>query len=389
MQGESARLVNLMNKKPLFVFSLIVVLGIDSLAGVPSTFTANNLVVSQVGLDGSGTALSNASTAVVLKEWSIGLNAFSGYNVFMPTSVSGSNRALTSSGSATSEGFLTLSNNGAYLMYGGYDSGVGTASIAGTTSATVNRVAGRVFFDGTVDTSTAMNTFSAGNIRSVVSYDGNQVWAAGSNTGQVYADLGGANLATVSSTTTNSRVINIFNAGSGNELYYSTSGTTTSGIYRISGGLATTSGSTGSVVISTVGSGTGTASPYDFWFKDANTCYIADDRSTANGGGIQKWEFVSGSWSRTYTLNVNLTAGLRGLTGRDNGGNIELYATSADSATKLVGVVDGGAASSFTVLATAGTNTAFRGVEFAPVPEPTTILAAVIGAVAFLKRRKK
>ena len=376
-----------MNQK-LFAVAFAVISSSTAFAGAGS-FTLGDLVVSQVGLDGSGTALSSASTAVVLKEWSISGNAFSGYNVFMPTSVAGSNRALTASGTAASEGHLTLSANGAYLTYGGYDAAVGVASIAGTTSVSVNRVVGRVFFNGAIDTTTAMNTYSAGNIRSAVSNDGNQVWAAGSNTGQVYADLGGANLATVSSTTTNSRVINIFNSGSGNELYYSTSGSTTSGVYRISGGLATVSGSTGSFVFSTVGSGTGTASPYDFWFRDANTCYVADDRTVANGGGLQKWEFVSGSWSRTYTLNTSLTAGLRGLTGRVVSGNTELYATSADTATKLVGIVDTGAGSSFSTLATAGTNTAFRGVEFAPVPEPATIVAFSIGLAALLRRRKE
>lgn len=376
-----------MNKRTFSIAILALAFTSNGFAGA-GTFTADNLVVSQVGLDGSGTALGSTATAVVLKEWSLTGNSFSGYNIFMPTSASGGNRSLTSSGSASSEGHLTLSANGAYLMYGGYDATVGTLTVASSTSSTVNRVVGRVFFNGSVDTTTGMNTYSGGNIRSAVSNDGNQIWATGSNVGQVYADLGGANLATVSSTTTNSRVINIFDAGSGKELYYTTSGTTTSGVYKISGGLATVTGSTGSVVFSTVGSGTGTASPYDFWFKDANTCYVADDRSTASGGGLQKWEFSSGVWTRTYTLNTNLTAGLRGLCGRVVSGNVELYATSADSATKLVGITDTGASSAFTILATAGTNTAFRGVEFTPVPEPATVCALAIGLGALLRRRK-
>ncbi|MEP6667269.1 MAG: hypothetical protein ABJA81_12550, partial [Nocardioidaceae bacterium] len=74
----------------------------------------------------------------------------------MPTSVSGSNRRLTASGNATSEGFLTRSDNGQFLLVPGYDSTPGTGSIASADWSATNRVIGRVDAAGNVDTSTAL-----------------------------------------------------------------------------------------------------------------------------------------------------------------------------------------------------------------------------------------
>ena len=47
----------------------------------------------------------------------------------LPTSISGSDRRVVQSGSATSEGHLTLSEDGRYLTCVGYDTTVGTASV--------------------------------------------------------------------------------------------------------------------------------------------------------------------------------------------------------------------------------------------------------------------
>ena len=67
-------------------------------------FTAGNLVVSQVG-NGSA-ALSSAATATFLQEFSpLGAPVST---TALPTAASGLNRQMTLSGTATSEGFLTL-----------------------------------------------------------------------------------------------------------------------------------------------------------------------------------------------------------------------------------------------------------------------------------------
>src|SRR6185437_16920657 len=122
-------------------------------------------------------------------------------------------------------------------------------------------------------------------------------------------------------------------------------------------------------------SGTNTPSPYGLVLFDLDastpgldTLYLCDDRSTANGGGIQKWKLgAAGMWTLSTTLNNGLTAGCRGLTGWVSGTSVVLAATTTDSPSKLVVVTDdASAAPAFTTLATAATDTVFRGVALAP-----------------------
>jgi hypothetical protein len=341
-----------------------------------ASFTTGNLVVVRVG-NGSAT-LNNAATPTFLDEYTSGGTLVQ--SIPMPTAASGLNRQFTNAGTSTSEGFIARSVDGLYLTLGGYDAAVGTASVAGTTSAAVNRVLARVDLLGNIDTTTALtHAFSGGNIRSVVTTDGSNLWATGSNSSAQYATFGGTTATQLATSPTNLRVGNIF-AG---QLYTSSATGTYQGVSMIGTGLPTTSGQTITLL-----SGFPTAagpSAYDFYFADSSTLYVADDRTVANGGGLQKWTLSGSTWGLAYTLNSGLTAGLRGLTGTPDGlGNIILYATSGDG--KLVAVTDTGAASAFATLATAGTNTAFRGVEFTPLPEPASLLLVAVGAL-LLRRR--
>src|SRR6266550_7541707 len=73
-------------------------------------FTAGNLVVYRAG-DGSA-ALGSTATVVFLDEYTPSGTIVQ--SIQLPTTSVGSNRRLTGSGSATSEGFLTLSADGRY-----------------------------------------------------------------------------------------------------------------------------------------------------------------------------------------------------------------------------------------------------------------------------------
>jgi hypothetical protein len=151
------------------------------------------------------------------------------------------------------------------------------------------------------------------------------------------------------------------------QLYLSTGSAGFRGVSTVGAGLPTEAGNT-TTLLSGFESNPGTPSSYDFWFSDANTVYVADDRSLANGGGVQKWTQSEGVWSLAYTLSTNLTGGLRGLTGSVDGGSVTLYATTTQtSANRIVSVIDTGASSGFSELATAPTNTVFRGIVFAEV----------------------
>lgn len=335
-------------------------------------FNVGNLVVSQIG-DGS-TALSGTSSIASLREMTT-LGVFTNDNAIMPTAVNGLHRRLVTSGSATSEGQLNMSTDGLSLVFQGYDANTGTASIAGTTSATVNRVVARVDLSMNIDTTTALSDAHSGNnIRSSV-IDGTTAYTAGAGNGVRSALFGTAGTSTgESGTLTNARVVNKF----GGNLYASSMSGTFVGINLLSGNVATNLfGGT---------SGTGTPSPYDFLFLNATTCYVTDDRAIASGGGLQKWTFNGSAWSLAYTINTGLTAGLRNVTVDPATGTF--YAISADGQTKLVSVVDTGAGSSFSTLYQSTTNTNLRGVEFIAVPTPGSAMLLGLGGLAALRRRR-
>lgn len=360
------------------------ILGMASLAS--AAFAPGNLVVSRMG-DGTA-ALSSAAAQTTIVEYD--LTPSSAPISLLPLASGPTSPRLVNSGSATSEGALTLSLNGQYLTIAGYDAAAGTASVA--TAAGITRNVAVIDSLGNTAYTGMPGAYTANNIRSAASTDGTAIWTGGtsnpSGTGGVwFVNNGGAGLAqTTAGAVNNVRNVNIYNGN----VYVSSASGTNVGINIVSGGLATSGPQTITQLPGTGVSGTGTPSPYDFWFADATTLYVADDRSLANGGGLQKWLFNAGlnTWQLAYTLSGQLTAGLRGLAGAfDVTGAPILYAITAESAAnKLVTVTDLGPASSFTTLQTAGTNFIFRGVDFAPVPEPTTIALLGLGVV-FLRRK--
>jgi len=338
-------------------------------AGLAGALTPGNLVVFRAG-DGSA-GLNNTATAAFLAEYTTAGALVQ--TIALPTTVVGGNQILTCSGTATSEGFIARSTDGAYISCVGYNAPLATASITGSASTAINRVVGRVDINGNIDTTTALtDAISGGNPRSAVSTDGSSFWLTGTSSG------GGCRYATLGATTstalfttpiTNVRVANIFNG----QLYVSSASGSGAflGVGTVGTGLPTTAGQT--VTLLNGMPTNGTHSSYGFWFKDASTLYVADDASVANGGGIQKWTFDGTTWSLAYNLlnNGSATTPCRGLTGIVVADKTILYATSSASGTPLITVTDTGSAgspASATVLATAPLNTAFRGVAFAPAP---------------------
>jgi len=328
--------------------------------------TPGNLVVSRVG-DGSA-ALTGAATARFLDEYTpAGVFV---QTIALPTAVSGGNRRFTDSGSATSNGFVTQSVDGRYLLAAGYDASVGTASVTSSAAATTNRVIARIALDGTVDTSTALgDAYTTNNFRGVASADGGSFFTAGTGTSptpgaRFVAGLGATTSTQLGTTVTNLRCVNI-HAG---QLYVSSSSGAFVGISAVGTGLPTTSGQTITALPGfPVASG---PSAYDFFFADDNTLYVADDRVNGSGG-IQKWTLSAGTWSLAYTLSPTATTGCRGLGGFVENGVVTLFATTAVSSTTvttIVSVVDAGVSSPFTTLVTNATNTALRDVQFVRTP---------------------
>ena len=288
----------------------------------------------------------------------------------LPTAASGANARLTLSGSGTSEGAIARSADARYLTLGGYDAAVGTMTVSSTASSTVNRVAARIDSIGNIDTSTRLNSaFSAGSVRSAVSADGAEFWLGGAGTGGCWyvtlGALGGTQI--ISASPTNTRVMNTF----GGQLYGSSASGTFVNVFAIGSGLPTTSGQPAT---SLAGMPTSGSSPYAFVFFDRSnlvagldTLYVADDRSTASGGGIQKWVYDSGMGVWALSATFTGAGSVRGLAGEVSGANVVLYATTTLAPSTLVRVVDDGSLSpSAVVLATAATDTVFRGVALWP-----------------------
>ena len=168
-------------------------------------------------------------------------------------------------------------------------------------------------------------------------------------------------------------------------------------------------------------------SPEAYFFANATTLYVADSGAPKNDsansalgdGGLQKWIDVKGTWTLEYTISAGLnlvanstanpadvtgTTGLLGLTGKVlSDGEVELFATNFTigdtDPTYLFGVDDQlgatklQAGEALQILASAPADSNFKGVSFAPVPEPETwalmlVGVGLIGAAGRAERRR-
>jgi hypothetical protein len=345
---------------------------------------AGDLVVYRVG---TGTAtLGSTATAVFLDEYTPA-GAFV-QSIPLPTAANGTSLALTASGTATSEGQLERSPDGQYVTLTGYNAAPGTTAIAATASATTPRVIGIVGQDGVVNTSTGLtDAFSANNIRSAITSDGTNLYAVGANSGVVLTTVGASTSTAIATTTTNLRTVDIY----GGQLYVSSSSGTTR-VATVGAGVPTTTGQT----ISNL-PGVSPASPYAFFLADLSadvagldTLYVADDGTGATAG-LLKFSLVGGTWVANGNLTVT-GGGLRGLTGAVEGnGNVDLFATTGGAIYSLVDATGYNAAlsGSLNSIATAATNTAFRGIDFAPVAVPEPAAATALAALALVATRRR
>ncbi len=322
-----------------------------------------NVSVYRVG-DGS-TALTNTGNAVFVDTYNGNDGTLVG-TVALPTAAS--NKPLIASGTAASEGLLSRSADGHYLLLTGYGTTPPySASLSGTKSSAVPRTIGRIDAAGNVDTTTSLtDAVSGNNPRSVASADGSSFYIAGGAGGVNYAPLGATTSTNIIATPANLRQLNIY----GGQLYASSgSGTGTKGVMSIGSGLPTTPGQTATRLPGL--SDTLTADSYGYYFADldgtpgVDTLYVADG-TAANG--LQKFSLQNGSWVASGAASGKYV----GLTGVQQGGSVTLFATSA-TGTQLVKLTDasgylGTFSATPTVLTTAKTNTALRGVALAPTP---------------------
>lgn len=362
-----------------------------------------NPVVLQIGT--GATTVSGTGYAITAKQYVFGVasQATAGSTAAF-ASVSNPGRIVLSA-SATSEGLMTNSFDRSNIVFAGYDAATGTANVNNAAN-NANRVVGFADLNATglAGTSTTAypqtqaTAYNANNIRSAVALGGptSDTWTGG--TGGTASTGGVRYIPTntqVSSSVTNIRSVDVYS----NQLFLSSASGAFVGISTVGTGTPSTSGNTTTLLFAT---GTG-SSPYEFvGLTDLrvsspnlpaaaagnNVFYVADDRTGA-GGGIQRWTWNGTAWNLDYTITVGGAFGARGLAGYTDpfSGNAVLYASRSDG-TQLLQFTDqgsqAGAEASKVILATADTNTVFRGVALA-VPEPGLLGLAALG---LLRRRR-
>lgn len=347
---------------------------------IASSFTAGNIVVLRVG-DGSAAPGATLAAPVFLDEYTSAGTLVQ--SIPVPTTTSAPNFRLTLHGLETAVGALNRSTDGRYLTFAGYDAPVGTANLTTTVASTNPRVIARVDSTGAIDTQTTV-TDGFARVASVITDDGSRFWSTGNNAaapnigGLRYSASLGASTSTLVVAAPNNLLVSGIYAG---QLLTSASFGSPNFLHQIATvgtGLPTTTGQSATRLPGT-DSTTGTHASRAYFYSSPTQFFLVDTGTTANGGGLQKWDFNGTSWIKAgspYPIASPTTAnGLGGLTGTVNGLNITLFATTVDTAgNSLVKYTstDGGASFSSSVIATSPTGsfaTLFRGVAMAPSQE--------------------
>ena len=361
--------MNLSLQKAIIIFTLLLTAHIH--VNAQGAFTPGNICVLQSG--DTTIALANTGNTAIIREFSTtGTNT----NWYVVPNAPAS-KALILSGTATSDGSLSLSNDSTCLVFGGYSQVLAgnTVNISSSAGSLVPRAIGRITGCGKYDRIAISSTFhSSGNIRGAATDGcGNNYWSTG-NSGGVNYWGNSATAINAQNVKANCRAICAQNG----KIYFSTAsasgtGVPNLGIYQMGAGMSTAGGQTITSVINTGA----TSLPSQFTFNPAGTvCYVADQNNTAASGGVKKYVYSAGAWSLAYTITVNATVGAFAVISDFNGATPNCYAVTNENAglNKLVKFVDNGAATpvggvytpSITILANCPPNAWFRGLAFSP-----------------------
>ncbi len=397
----------------------------DPATGLPDTHTLTKTFPPNTNPNNPASTLGNWSHLVRLFEFTpAGANTGKYYN--FPIAANGLNHRLTVSGTAGSVGGVSISLNGKYLLSTGIDAAVGgrgpikpNFAIGRSKSINYPRVVGILDWTNpdpatAFDTTTALtNAFDQENITNVAwtGENADNIYIAGNGqpptfydpvkmtgvytadfttTGGVVAAKRGATVGTQNYAGGATSVENVYRVLlSGGNLYGSAADAGTSDAsnkpqgQHLYGVASIVPGSITALPGFSTDTPTPSAGPkpYDFFFSNSTTLYVADAGSVT--GGLQKWLFHSdtGQWGYkvipTDTFNTpdvtfdNLL--LTGLAGTFNAqGQTVIYAiangTSAKGApTTVVTLTDTGDASAkFTQIAAPSTTQTFRGLQIIP-----------------------
>lgn len=374
-------------------------------AGPINAFTPGDLVISTVSSAAKTLDSASPITLIQLALGSGGTTAAVAGTLTLPQAPSGANQAISGEYGSASEGILQRSADGHFLTMMGYgvnadtfnaapvatygNKALGqTTSLTGASVTTVPRVVALIGADASVDTSTALTgVFNLNNPRSAATVDGSSFYVAGQASSKtdptqgVFYATRGSSTATAIDTSTDARVVSIFDNGKGKQLFVSrdfnppgggsqnftnVSSLTGPGVTlpTASAGLVTThltppasppsvtGGNNGSIdLTAALANGVNNArigsfvylSPEQYCFAAPNILYVADSGQPKNGnankaalgeGGLQKWVNSQPDGSGTWSLQYDLVNGL----GLVNNANANSNTPAAPGVTGLFGL---------------------------------------------------
>lgn len=339
----------------------------------PQAFTANNLAVLRAG-DGINDQSATGASVYIDEYTQTGQKV---NFVSMPfVSVTGGNRRLVLSSVSAFEGLSSLSPDGQYLTFAGYDANPLAAGLSTSNTSVTKRTIAIVDAAATVNTNTGTVAFSSAPVRDAITLDGTGFWMTG---GGSVSYTTAAAPGTVTSLNSSSSV----KIGSVNgQLYFSS----TSGSYRLATlgtGMPTTAGQTATnlsgLPVTTNNAG--------FVFFDTDDDGTLDLLYSADGtSGVLKYYFNGSTWlaAGSFAITGFGSNALRGITGVYEVNNVVLFANTGSVLLKLVDAALPASTISITqtTLATAAPRTSFKGVTFTP---GSTILARSSGTESPLK----
>lgn len=364
------------------VFAAAVLAAVGARA---TPITAGDLLIYRV--DGNGAALGSDAALVYLDEYTPSGTLVQSFA--MPGGASGTR--LTSSGSASSEGKLTVSPDGRFVAMVGYDAAENTLAVKSGVNRTI-----AVFSTATGVSNLTTGTLGGNdNARGVaVDNTGTNLWlASAGGAGTADTALGlrylyqGQTTAGPLLTNLNTRGARIF----GDQLYEWGDANGNYGIFKVGSGLPTTANQT--LTGLTGLNGDSTLDSYGFFMADLDsgvagydTLWLARDTT-----GVSKYSLVGGTWALNNTIDPGGVYHIDGSVAAD-GVTLAIVEGQNNGVTRIMTLKDSAGYNqnmpgTFTELIPDGNNQAFRGVAFV-IPEPTTAAMLGLTAVGLVMRRR-
>jgi len=331
----------------------------------------------------SASTLGSTGAAIVIDEFSpmtTGQTA-ANFSVALPNTASAGSTGIVSGATTSSNGSISRSENGRYLLIPGWSTDTsipGNTTAIGAANSTYLYCAVRpingsgVISTGITGTS---NWFSAANdYRGVTSDDGTNYWVSGASLG-VRTTTNGTTLTTVSTTSTNTRALNIING----QLYYST-GSGTQGVYQVGNGKSIVSGTTSANLTTSTGTYGFAISP-DFLTLYTNSATGVISRFTYSGSyNTVSGTYSGGTWSSastgfTLASATGLAVDWSNYSYSTGSNGAVIYASNTVAGTSvLVKADDNGTAAMATVtIASVSGFNIFKQIAFSPIKQTVSL----------------